>query len=83
MAIESAVTLARCLAPESSLSVALRRYEVKRMARTAWITAQSRQIGRVAQFANPLACAVRNFAVSVMPTKLTANRMPKAFDCDL
>jgi len=47
MAIESSLVLARCLEQEDDLAVALTRYEKERMPRTAWITRQSRKIGRL------------------------------------
>ena len=79
MAIESAVTLSRCLAEEISLSAALTRYESERMPRTAWIAGHSHRIGRIGQLENPLACALRNFFVKITPAKLTTNWLAKAF----
>jgi len=79
MAIESAVTLSRCLAEEISLSAALTRYESERMPRTAWIAGHSHRIGRIGQLENPLACALRNLFVKITPAKLTTNWLAKAF----
>ena len=63
MAIESAVVLAQSLARPDDIPTALRDYETRRKPRTAWITNQSWQIGRVGQWENPFACAARDFAV--------------------
>jgi FAD-dependent urate hydroxylase len=62
MAIESAYVLADSVAAGSrDLPSALLAYENRRRERTAFVTNQSWRIGSVAQWENPLACAVRNF----------------------
>lgn len=83
MAIESGVMLARCLAQESSLAAGLRRYEVERMPRTAWITEQSWKIGRVGQLDNPVACKIRDFVTRITPSKLVMKPLEKAVGYDL
>jgi 2-polyprenyl-6-methoxyphenol hydroxylase-like FAD-dependent oxidoreductase len=67
MAIESGVVLARCLEQESDLATALSRYEAERMPRTRWITEQSWKIGRIGQFDNRVACALRDLLVGLAP----------------
>jgi FAD-dependent urate hydroxylase len=78
MAIESSLVLARCLEQEDDLAVALIRYELERMPRTAWITRQSRKIGRLGQIENPVACAVRDWFVSVTPDAFSKRHFLKA-----
>jgi len=57
-AIEDAVVLARCLGGE--IPASLRRYEERRIGRTAAVVRGSRLSGRVAQLDNPLLCRLRN-----------------------
>jgi FAD-dependent urate hydroxylase len=78
MAIESSLVLARCLEQEDDLTVALTLYEKERMPRTAWITRQSRKIGRLGQIENPAACAVRDWFVSVTPDAFSKRQFLKA-----
>lgn len=78
MAIESSVVLARCLSRENSLPDALRRYEAERMPRTAWITKQSWKIGRIGQWENPVACAVRDILTRIAPAGLMKKMLEKA-----
>jgi 2-polyprenyl-6-methoxyphenol hydroxylase-like FAD-dependent oxidoreductase len=78
MAIESSLVLARCLEQEDDLAVALTRYEKERMPRTAWITRQSRKIGRLGQIENPAACAVRDWFVRVTPDAFSKRQFLKA-----
>jgi 2-polyprenyl-6-methoxyphenol hydroxylase-like FAD-dependent oxidoreductase len=74
-AIESSLALASSLAHEPDLDAAFRRYEIGRMERTARITNQSWQIGRIGQLENRLACALRNFAISLAPSNLTKRHL--------
>jgi FAD-dependent urate hydroxylase len=74
-AIESSLALASGLAREPDLDAAFRRYEIGRMERTAWITNQSWQIGRIGQLENRFACALRNFAISLAPSHLTKRHL--------
>lgn len=78
MAIESSFVLARCLAESEDVAGALGRYEAERMPRTAWITEQSWTIGRVGQWEHPLACAVRDFALRLVPAGVMARTLEKA-----
>ncbi|MCW5849835.1 MAG: FAD-dependent monooxygenase [Anaerolineae bacterium] len=59
-AIEDAVVLANRLAERDDAAQALLAYEMARIQRANLIVTQSWRIGRVAQWGNPLACAVRN-----------------------
>lgn len=67
-AIESAVTLAGCLALHpDDYELAFQQYEQQRHQRTAWITHQSWQIGQVAQLANPFLAGSRNLLIRLAP----------------
>ena len=71
MVIEDAVVLAKHLAEfargRMSPDAALRAYERDRYARTAMVTNVSWKLGRVGQWTNPLMCALRNLATSLVP----------------
>lgn len=75
MAIESAVVLARCLSQKASPEESLRQYESERKPRTAWITRESRKIGRLGQLENPLARALRNLLVRLTPPVVLKKRL--------
>ena len=63
MAIEDAIALARELkrvASQGTIDDALRAYERSRMGRTAMITRTSWRLGRIGQWRNPAACAIRD-----------------------
>lgn len=75
-AIEDAVILAACLREATDVAVALRRYEARRRPRTARIQRQARQIGRVGQWSHPLACALRDRGIGLVPSGLRL----RAFD---
>lgn len=77
-AIESSLALASSLVQEPDLDAAFRRYEIGRMERTAWITNQSWQIGRIGQLENKLVCALRNFAIRLVPDSLTKKHLAQA-----
>lgn len=59
-ALEDAVVLARCLNGTSDIGAALQAYEQRRLPRTSQIVLQSRRVGQVGQWQNPLACALRD-----------------------
>lgn len=77
MAIESSVTLARCLADGKDLRNSLCQYETERMPRTAWITRRSYRIGRLGQLENPLACLLRNVVVWLTPERVMKKSLEK------
>jgi 2-polyprenyl-6-methoxyphenol hydroxylase-like FAD-dependent oxidoreductase len=62
MALEDALVLADCLWESRDVGIALRWYEARRVERTSTIVRQSRRIGWVAQWQNPLAVWVRTLA---------------------
>ena len=77
MAIESADVLAQCLAATEDVVGAFREYESRRRPRTAFITNQSWKIGRMAQVANPLACAARNLLVRSLSSGAKEKQLSK------
>jgi len=78
MAVESSLTLARCLADGKDLRSSLRQYESERMPRTAWITRRSHRLGRLGQLENPLACLLRNLLVWLTPDQVMKKSIEKA-----
>jgi 2-polyprenyl-6-methoxyphenol hydroxylase-like FAD-dependent oxidoreductase len=77
MAIESADVLAQCLAKHNDVAAAFQAYETRRKPRTTFITNQSWQIGRVAQWENALACAARNFVVKTLSAGTMEKQLSK------
>lgn len=67
-AIEDAVVLGKFIAETLDVSSALRRYEARRQRRTATITTLSWRFGWMTQWADPLACSVRNWLIKMTPT---------------
>jgi 2-polyprenyl-6-methoxyphenol hydroxylase-like FAD-dependent oxidoreductase len=66
-AVEDAAVLARCLASEPELPTALTRYQALRVPRANGFVSQSRRLGEVAQWENPLACWVRDRIFQLVP----------------
>lgn len=75
MAIEDAVVLAEQLSQHDSLTNGLRAYEASRRPRTQTVLKQSRQIDRVAQMQNRLACRFRNTLVAAAPAGLRRRQL--------
>ncbi|HJL16997.1 MAG TPA: FAD-dependent monooxygenase [Sandaracinaceae bacterium LLY-WYZ-13_1] len=76
MAIEDAVVLARCLVEhEPDPGAAFRAFEAERTERCARIVEQSRTVGRVGTWSNPLAVAVRTMAFRLMPDAMMERAM--------
>ena len=59
-AIEGAVLLADLVAEGSEPQAALRAYEAQRMNRTAAMIDRAWRMGKIAQWRNPILCALRN-----------------------
>lgn len=64
-ALESAVELARCVAEMDDVAAALRRYEQRRMERTAKMTQMSWVTAMQSMVEHPVACAMRDMGVRV------------------
>ena len=69
-ALEDAVVLAQQLQATADIETALRAYEAARIPRTSKIVQQSRQVGQVGQWANPVAVAGRNWLVKQVLARL-------------
>jgi 2-polyprenyl-6-methoxyphenol hydroxylase-like FAD-dependent oxidoreductase len=69
MALEDTAVLCELLAAGRSVGETLALWAGRRQARVAWVQNQSRRIGRVGQWQNPLACALRNLLVRVTPDR--------------
>ncbi len=67
MAIEDAAVLAQAVDAIPGAETAFRVYEATRAERTALVVRESLKFGRMGQWGNPLACAMRNWMVRVMP----------------
>jgi 2-polyprenyl-6-methoxyphenol hydroxylase-like FAD-dependent oxidoreductase len=61
---------------------ALRRYEVLRAERTAWIVRRSRALGRIGQIENSLLCRLRDAALKVTPTRLQLRQLERVMHPD-
>jgi 2-polyprenyl-6-methoxyphenol hydroxylase-like FAD-dependent oxidoreductase len=62
-AIEDAVVLARSLREQGDVPSRLRAYEQRRIPRTSKFVKQSRMIGSLGRWRNPIACAIRDQAM--------------------
>ena len=67
MAIEDAAVLAQAVDALPGVETAFRVYEATRAERTARVVRESLKFGRMGQWGNPLACALRNWMVRVAP----------------
>lgn len=79
-AIEDAVVLDECLAASSSIEEALTRYEQRRVARANGIVRASRRFGAIAQWSNPMAAWVRDWAMSLTPASVAINQAKRLMD---
>lgn len=77
-ALEDAATLVRLLAPggdSGAVDRALDRYDALRRPRTARLLRASRRVGAVAQASSPVAAAVRDGVVRLLPDAWTASQV--------
>lgn len=74
-AIEDAAVLVRELRQGGDLVAALRRYEARRIPRTAAVVRQSRRIGAVGQWRHPLAVRLRDRLLRAAPPDLTQRQI--------
>ncbi len=81
-AIEDAVVLAQCLQQEPVLAKALKKYEKRRMPRTAKVIALSRRLGEVAHWRHPLLGRIRNTLFRAMPKFITQRQMEDLYKVD-
>ena len=68
-AMEDAVVLAGSVREKGEPQAALRLYEDRRLARTAYVVRQSLRTGRISQLEHPLACRLRDAALKILPRR--------------
>lgn len=81
-AIEDAVVLADELGKTHNIQTAFTNYENRRRARTRYITLQSRKIGQVAQWQNPILGAIRDTLMKSLPHSLRMKQFDKLYAVD-
>jgi 2-polyprenyl-6-methoxyphenol hydroxylase-like FAD-dependent oxidoreductase len=74
-AIEDAVVLAACLGNLRQVDFALREYQKRRVPRTTKVALESRRIGELGQWENPLLCFLRDAAMRAIPSSVTVRHM--------
>ena len=67
MAIVDGLTLGRVLTGDVNVADALRRYEDERRGKTTALLGQGRRTARVMRIRNPIACAIREGAIRMIP----------------
>jgi 2-polyprenyl-6-methoxyphenol hydroxylase-like FAD-dependent oxidoreductase len=83
MAIEDAVVLSNLIAELPSTEEAFSLFEKKRIRRTTKIVNDSWQLGKMAQWQNPIMTSLRNTMVSIMPKRMTENQFKFIYDVSL
>ena len=79
-AIEDAVILASEWQQTTNVPDAFRNFEQKRLARTNYITTQSRRIGQMAHVQNKYLAQLRNTVLRLMPASLQEKNLKKLLD---
>lgn len=79
-ALEHAATLTALLAGEGSIDDALARYDRVRRPRSQQVARASAQVGRIIQWRNPLATAVRDTLATLLPSTTYLNATTKTLD---
>lgn len=80
MAIEDAAMLSHCLSTEPSVTKAFTMFEKRRLKRARGIVNQSWQLGKIAQWENRWACALRNTMFRSVPKNLSKKRFAALAD---
>jgi 2-polyprenyl-6-methoxyphenol hydroxylase-like FAD-dependent oxidoreductase len=82
-AIEDALVLAVCLRSGGALAEALSHYELRRIPRTSRLIRESRRVGFVGQWQNPILTGIRNALVWAAPQRSVARHLDTivAYDC--
>jgi 2-polyprenyl-6-methoxyphenol hydroxylase-like FAD-dependent oxidoreductase len=81
-AIEDAVVLAQCFSKNSDYKNVFSEFEGRRIGRTKWITETSRRIGSLAQLESSLPIMIRNFALRLIPPRVTEKQMYRLSSVD-
>ena len=79
MALEDAPVLAKCIALEVPIEVALRRYESLRRERTRHIQQRSLLMGRIGQWENPLVVAGRKAVTRLLPARVFEHNLKRVY----
>jgi len=79
-AIEDAVILTNELTQNNKVEEAFVAFEKKRLSRTRYVTQQSRRIGEVAQWRNPVLVALRNTALRLVPTAVQQKQFNQLYN---
>jgi 2-polyprenyl-6-methoxyphenol hydroxylase-like FAD-dependent oxidoreductase len=79
MALEDAVVLAKCVASETNLKTALRRYESLRSHRTRHIQQRSLLMGRIGQWESRLFVNGRTIVTSLLPARLIEHNLRRVY----
>jgi 2-polyprenyl-6-methoxyphenol hydroxylase-like FAD-dependent oxidoreductase len=78
-AIEDSVVVARCLRESQEVAEALKMYESRRLPRTSAITKQSRRMGQMGRWKNPLLCWLRDRLIKSIPEQLRMAQLSGLF----
>lgn len=79
-AIEGAVVLMKEMKAHATPVAAFKAFEQKRLARTHYITKQSRSIGKLAQMDNKLLASLRNTFLRLVPNFVHKQQLKKLYD---
>jgi 2-polyprenyl-6-methoxyphenol hydroxylase-like FAD-dependent oxidoreductase len=82
-AIEDAVVLAHCLRAHACPTDAFLEYESRRRARASAAVREARLMGRVGQWANPLACRIRDELIRRTPERVRLRSLERMFSFEL
>ena len=77
MALEDAAVLFSLLQKDIAWEEVGRQFEALRLARTQWVTKNSWQFGKVAQWQNPVAVSLRNLITRATPSRVIEKQMRK------
>ncbi|MNP70082.1 hypothetical protein D3C76_1662680 [compost metagenome] len=66
----------------ASIQHAFSRFETRRLDRVNYISNTSWQIGKIAQWENPLLIGMRNFFMKIMPNELKQQQLNKLLSVD-
>lgn len=83
MAIEDAVVLSNLIERSQNTEEAFRLFEQKRIRRTTKIVNDSWQLGKMAQWQNPIMTSLRNAMISMIPKSMTENQFKFIYDVSL
>jgi 2-polyprenyl-6-methoxyphenol hydroxylase-like FAD-dependent oxidoreductase len=83
IAIEDAAILASCLEKYSNPAEAFQEFEKRRLGRTRKIVTDSWQLGKIAQWENPLLMTLRDAFFRMIPQKMTQKQIESLYQVDL